>query len=63
MPHFDRLHNFACWLTHDRQEAEDLVQETYTKALKGLPSFQPAKSTVNKSYLSTLFMAWTPLYG
>ncbi len=40
MPHFERLYNFACWLTQDRQEAEDLVQETYTKALKGFASFQ-----------------------
>jgi RNA polymerase sigma-70 factor (ECF subfamily) len=40
MPHFDRLYNFACWLTQDRQEAEDLVQETYVKALKGFSSFQ-----------------------
>ena len=40
MPHFERLYNFACWLTHDRQEAEDLVQETYVKALKGFSSFQ-----------------------
>jgi RNA polymerase sigma-70 factor (ECF subfamily) len=40
MPHFERLFNFACWLTHDRQEAEDLVQETYAKALKGFSSFQ-----------------------
>jgi len=29
------LYNFACWLTQDREEAEDLVQETYAKALKG----------------------------
>jgi RNA polymerase sigma-70 factor (ECF subfamily) len=48
MPHFDRLYNFACWLTHDRQEAEDLVQETYFEALKGFPSFQPG----------TNFRAW-----
>ncbi|MGA8438403.1 MAG: sigma-70 family RNA polymerase sigma factor [Candidatus Sulfotelmatobacter sp.] len=48
MPHFERLYNFACWLTHDRQEAEDLVQETYAKALKGFPSFQPG----------TNFRAW-----
>jgi RNA polymerase sigma-70 factor (ECF subfamily) len=41
MPHFERLYNFACWLTHDRQEAEDLVQQTYAKALKGFSSFQP----------------------
>jgi RNA polymerase sigma-70 factor, ECF subfamily len=40
MPHFDRLYNFACWLTQDRHEAEDLVQETYVKALKGFSSFQ-----------------------
>lgn len=40
MPLFDRLYNFACWLTHDRHEAEDLVQETYAKALRGFSSFQ-----------------------
>jgi len=32
IPHFE-LYNFASWLTHDRQETEDLVQETYAKAL------------------------------
>ncbi len=48
MPHFERLYNFACWLTQDRQEAEDLVQETYAKALKGFTSFQPG----------TNFRAW-----
>jgi len=41
MPLFERLYNFAHWLTQDRQEAEDLVQETYAKALKGFRSFQP----------------------
>jgi len=40
LPLFDRLYNFACWLTQDRQEAQDLVQETYVKALKGFSSFQ-----------------------
>ena len=40
MPHFAKLYNFACWLTRDRAAAEDLVQETYTKALKGFASFQ-----------------------
>lgn len=48
LPLFDQLYNFACWLTQDRQEAEDLVQETYTKALKGFGSFQPG----------TNFRAW-----
>ena len=48
MPLFDRLYNFAHWLTQDRQEAEDLVQETYVKALKGFSSFRPG----------TNFRAW-----
>ena len=40
MPLFASLYNFAHWLTHNREEAEDLVQETYLKALKGFMSFQ-----------------------
>jgi RNA polymerase sigma-70 factor, ECF subfamily len=48
IPLFDSLYNFAHWLTKNRNEAEDLVQETYVKALKGFPSFQ----------LGTNFRAW-----
>ena len=48
MPLFDQLYNFAHWLAQDRTEAEDLVQETYVKALKGFSSFQPG----------TNFRAW-----
>ena len=40
LPLFDSLYNFAYWLSHNREEAEDLVQETYGKALKGFSSFQ-----------------------
>ena len=40
LPLFDQLYNLAHWLTGDRADAEDLVQETYTKALKGIKSFQ-----------------------
>jgi len=48
MPLFGQLYNFAHWLTQDRDEAEDLVQETYAKALRGFSSFQPG----------TNFRAW-----
>ena len=40
MPMLAPLYNFAHWLTHNREEAEDLVQETYLKALKGFASFE-----------------------
>jgi RNA polymerase sigma-70 factor (ECF subfamily) len=37
---FASLYNFAHWLTGSREEAEDLVQETYLKAFKGFAAFQ-----------------------
>ena len=48
VPLFDQLYNFARWLTEDTTEAEDLVQETYAKALRGFSSFRPG----------TNFRAW-----
>ena len=48
LPLFDQLYNFARWLTHNAPEAEDLVQETYVKALRGFSGFQ----------LGTNFRAW-----
>jgi RNA polymerase sigma-70 factor (ECF subfamily) len=48
LPLFDSLYNFARWLVHDQNDAEDLVQETYLKALRGFGSFQPG----------TNFRAW-----
>jgi len=48
LPLFDQLYNFAHWLTRDPAEAEDLVQETYTKALRGFSGFE----------LGTNFRAW-----
>lgn len=48
MPLFDSLYNFAYWLTQNREDAEDLVQETYVKALRGFKSFQ----------LGSNFRAW-----
>jgi RNA polymerase sigma-70 factor, ECF subfamily len=48
VPLFDQLYNFARWLAQDTHEAEDLVQETYAKALRGFSSFQPG----------TNFRAW-----
>src|ERR1700687_5484342 len=48
MPLFDSLYHFASWLVHNKSNAEDLVQETYLKALRSFASFQPG----------TNFRAW-----
>ncbi|HKW17519.1 MAG TPA: sigma-70 family RNA polymerase sigma factor [Terriglobales bacterium] len=48
LPLLAQLYNFAHWLAGNREEAEDLVQETYVKALKGFSSFTPG----------TNFRAW-----
>src|ERR1700693_3359656 len=40
MPLFASLYNFARWLVQNSNDAEDLVQETYLKALRGFASFQ-----------------------
>jgi len=40
LPLFASLYNHAYWLTRDPSEAEDLVQESFTKALRAFDSFQ-----------------------
>ena len=48
MPLFPSLYNLARWLAQNSNDAEDLVQETYLKALRGFDSFEPG----------TNFRAW-----
>ena len=44
IPLLNSIHNFAFWLSRDRDQAEDLVQETYRKALRGFARFQPGSN-------------------
>jgi len=48
LPLLVSLYNHAFWLARNRAEAEDIVQETFAKALRAFDSFQP----------STNFKAW-----
>jgi RNA polymerase sigma factor (sigma-70 family) len=48
IPLFASLYNFAHWLAQNQNDAEDLVQETYLKAMRNYASFEPG----------TNFRAW-----
>ena len=48
LPQISRIYNLACWLAGEGGAAEELVEETYTKALNGFGSYQPG----------TNFRAW-----
>jgi len=48
LPLLPSLYNVAMWLTRNPADAEDLVQETFLKALRGFASFEPG----------TNFKAW-----
>ncbi len=40
LPLLPSLYNVACWLSRNPADAEDLVQETFLKALRGFASFE-----------------------
>src|SRR6185369_4672979 len=48
LPLLRQRYNRAHWLSRESHEAEDLVQETYARALKGFSGFRPG----------TNFRAW-----
>jgi RNA polymerase sigma-70 factor (ECF subfamily) len=48
LPLLPSLYNVAFWLSRNSGDAEDLVQETLLKALRGFPTFEPG----------TNFKAW-----
>ncbi len=41
LPLLPSLYNLAYWLSRNATDAEDLVQETFLKALRGFASFEP----------------------
>lgn len=44
LPLLASLYNIAFWLSRDASDAEDLVQETFLKALRGFASFEPGSN-------------------
>lgn len=52
LTHLEEVARFARWLTKDEADAEDLVQETYLKALRAWDSFQTGSDC--KAWLITI---------
>ena len=52
LPHLDALYNFAFHLTYNEEDANDLVQETYLKALRFIDSYD--SGTNPKAWLFTI---------
>ena len=52
LPHVDRLHRLAMWMERDRDEAEELVQETLLQALRSFGRF--AAGTNCRAWLITI---------
>src|ERR1700750_3318417 len=44
LPLLPALYNVAFWLSRNAADAEDLVQETFLKALRGFDSFEPGSN-------------------
>jgi RNA polymerase sigma factor (sigma-70 family) len=44
LPLLDSLYRYARWLARDPSEAEDLVQESYLKGLRGFGGFNPGSN-------------------
>lgn len=52
LPHADRLFRLAMWLERDRQDAEDLVQETMIQALQSFHRY--TRGTNCRAWLSSI---------
>ena len=44
LPHLDAAYNLAHWLTHNDQDAQDMVQEACLRAYRFLPDFRGGNS-------------------
>jgi len=52
LPHADRLFRLAMWFVRNRDDAEDVVQDTMIQALKSFHRFQPGTNC--RAWLTTI---------
>jgi RNA polymerase sigma-70 factor, ECF subfamily len=57
LPHLDAAYNLARWLTRNEQNAQDVVQEAYLRALRFFPGFRgdDARAWLMKIVRNTCF--------
>ena len=63
LPHLDAAYNLARWIVEKDQDAQDVVQEAYVRALKGFKGF---RGTNARGWLLTIVRntaySWTRKY-
>ena len=57
LPHLDAAYNLARWLSHNEQDAQDIVQEAYLRAFRFFPAFRggDARSWIMKIIRNTCY--------
>jgi hypothetical protein len=55
LPHLDAAYNLARWITGSDQDAEDMVQEAYLRALKSFDGFRGGDG---RAWLLTIVREW-----
>jgi RNA polymerase sigma-70 factor (ECF subfamily) len=57
LPHLDAAYNLARWLTRNEQDAQDIVQEAYLRALRFFPAYRggDARSWIMKIVRNTCY--------
>src|SRR5947209_5958221 len=52
LPHLNAAYNLARWLTRNEQDAQDMVQESYLRALRSFHTFQAGRD--GRAWLLTI---------
>jgi RNA polymerase sigma-70 factor (ECF subfamily) len=63
LPHLDSAYNLARWLTKDEEDAKDVTQEAFARALQFFPSLRSDAKAWLLSIVRNTFYTWAERNG